>query len=216
MGRYYPPSTARSRTRPQRCRRPGAIADQALLRGAGARGLRLPTIPEFVVAYLGILKNGSVVVPLNFLLKAGELEYHLADSGASVLITWSRVAAEAGRGTAAAGLDRIYAVGPGAAVGRPFEQLLAAVVPGQGPLVQTDPGDTAAIVYTSGTTGRPKGAELTHFQMYIERLHTGPDLRDPARRRGPHRLAPVPRIRPGDPGQLLSPLRGHHVASAAL
>jgi len=40
MGRYYPPSTAWSRTRPQRCRRPGAIADQALLRGAGARGLR--------------------------------------------------------------------------------------------------------------------------------------------------------------------------------
>ena len=40
MGRYYPPSTAWSRARPQRCRRPGAIADQALLRGAGARGLR--------------------------------------------------------------------------------------------------------------------------------------------------------------------------------
>ena len=40
MGRYYPPSTAWSRTRPQRCRRPGAIADQALLRGTGARGLR--------------------------------------------------------------------------------------------------------------------------------------------------------------------------------
>ena len=56
--------------------------------GRGDRvALQLPTIPEFVVAYLGILKNGSVVVPLNFLLKAGELEYHLADSGASVLIT---------------------------------------------------------------------------------------------------------------------------------
>jgi long-chain acyl-CoA synthetase len=136
--------------------------------GRGDRvAVQLPTIPEFVVAYLGILKNGSVMVPLSFLLKAGELEYHLADSGASALITWSRVAAEAGRGAAAAGVDRIYTVGPGAAVGRPFEQLLASVVPGPGPLVQTDPGDTAVIIYTSGTTGRPKGAELTHFQMYM-------------------------------------------------
>jgi long-chain acyl-CoA synthetase len=145
-----------------------AVGLQAADLGRGDRvALQLPTIPEFIVAYLGILKNGSVVVPLNFLLKAHELEYHLADSGASALITWSRVAAEAGRGAAAAGVDRIYAVGPGAAAGRPFEQLLATAVPGQGPLVQTDPGDTAVIIYTSGTTGRPKGAELTHFQMYM-------------------------------------------------
>jgi len=143
-----------------------AVGLRAAGLGRGDRvAVQLPTIPEFVVAYLGILKNGSVVVPLNFLLKAGELEYHLADSGASALITWSGIAAEAGRG--AAGVDRIYVAGPGAAVGRPFEQLLATAPAGQGPLVQTDPGEVAAIVYTSGTTGRPKGAELTHFQMYM-------------------------------------------------
>jgi long-chain acyl-CoA synthetase len=134
--------------------------------GRGDRvAVQLPTIPEFVVAYLGILKNGSVAVPLSFLLKAGELEYHLADSGASALITWSGVADEAGRGAAAAGVDRVYVVGPGAAVGRPFEELLA--IPAPGPVVQTDPGETAVIIYTSGTTGRPKGAELTHFQLYM-------------------------------------------------
>jgi len=136
--------------------------------GRGDRvAVQLPTIPEFVVAYLGILKNGSVVVPLSFLLKAGELEYHLADSGASALITWSGVAAEAGQGAAAAGLDRIWAVGPGAAAGRPFGELLATPPSGPGPLVQTDPGEVAVIIYTSGTTGRPKGAELTHFQLYM-------------------------------------------------
>ena len=145
-----------------------AVGLQAAGIGRGDRvAVQLPTIPEFVVAYLGILKNGSVVVPLNFLLKARDVEYHLADSGSSALITWSPVAAEAGAGAAAAGLDRVYAVGPGAAAGRPFEELLAAVVPGPGPLVQTDPGEVAVIIYTSGTTGRPKGAELTHFQMYM-------------------------------------------------
>jgi long-chain acyl-CoA synthetase len=96
-------------------------------------------------------------VPLSFLLKAAELEYHLADSGASALITWSGVAGEAGQGAAAAGLDRIWAVGPGAAVGRPFGELLATPVPGPGPLAQTDPGEVAVIIYSSGTTGRPKG-----------------------------------------------------------
>jgi long-chain acyl-CoA synthetase len=145
-----------------------AVGLQAAGLGRGDRvAVQLPAIPEFVVAYLGTLKNGSVAVPLSFLLKAGELEYHLADSGASALITWSRVAAEAGKGAAAADVDRVYAVGPGAAAGRPFEQLLATVVPRPGPLVQTDPGETAVIIYTSGTTGRPKGAELTHFQLYM-------------------------------------------------
>ena len=136
--------------------------------GRGDRvAVQLPTIPEFVVAYLGILKNGSVVVPLNFLLKAGELEYHLADSGASALITWSRIAVEASKGAAAAGVGRVYVAGPGAAAGQPFEQLLTTPPAGPGPLVQTDPGEVAVIIYTSGTTGRPKGAELTHFQMYM-------------------------------------------------
>lgn len=135
-----------------------------------AVALQLPNLPHFLIAYFGILKNGSVVVPLNVLLKAPEVEYHLSDSQARALITWSGFAAEAGKGAAGAGLDRIYVVNtsPGShpPVGEPFENLLTETgVPA--PFEPTDPGDTAAIVYTSGTTGRPKGAELTHFQLYM-------------------------------------------------
>ncbi|HUJ66661.1 MAG TPA: long-chain fatty acid--CoA ligase [Acidimicrobiales bacterium] len=140
------------------------------LRRGDAVGLQLPNLPQFLIAYFGILKNGSVVVPLNVLLKAPEIEYHLSDSGARALITWSGFLAEAGKGAAGAGVDRIYVVDPfdetDPALGARFERLLVAA-DGPIPFEQTDPGDTAAIVYTSGTTGKPKGAELTHFQLYM-------------------------------------------------
>jgi long-chain acyl-CoA synthetase len=133
-------------------------------------GLQLPNLPHFLIAYFGILKNGSIVVPLNVLLKAPEIEYHLSDSQSSALITWAGFLAEAGKGAANAGLDRVYVVDTGGVgeppVGRPFEHLLVEAADSS-PFEQTDPGDTAAIVYTSGTTGRPKGAELTHFQLYM-------------------------------------------------
>ncbi len=131
-----------------------------------AVALQLPNIPQFVIAYFGILKNGSVVVPLNVLLKEREVEYELRDSAARALVTWAGTAAEAAKGAAGAGVHAIYEVG-GTEVGRPFDELLAEVGTGEAPFEQTDPGDTAAIVYTSGTTGRPKGAELTHFQLYM-------------------------------------------------
>jgi long-chain acyl-CoA synthetase len=135
-----------------------------------AVALQLPNLPQFLIAYFGILKNGSVVVPLNVLLKAPEVEYHLTDSQARALITWSGFALEAAKGAAGAGVDRIYVVhtsqGTELSIGEPFEHLLAEL-DGAAPFEQTDPGETAAIVYTSGTTGRPKGAELTHFQLFM-------------------------------------------------
>ena len=129
--------------------------------------LQLPNISQFLVAYFGILKAGGVAVPLNVLLKAPEVAFYLGDSGAEILITWEGVLGEAAKGAAAAGVSEIYAVGhaenaPGA---YPFEQLLAVA---DGPrLAPRQLTDTAVIVYTSGTTGRPKGAELTHIQLYM-------------------------------------------------
>ena len=136
-----------------------------------AVALQLPNVPQFLIAYFGILKAGSVVVPLNPLLKAPEVAYQLTNSEARALVTWHTFAVEAAKGAADAGVDRIYVANvPGAlgeSVGRPFEELLAGEQPETPLLEQTQPGDTAAILYTSGTTGRPKGAELSHFQLYM-------------------------------------------------
>jgi long-chain acyl-CoA synthetase len=145
----------------------------ASLQAAGIRpgdpvALQLPNIPQFLVSYFGILKAGGIVVPLNVMLKAPEMAFHLGDSGARILITWEGILAEAATGAGAAGLERIYAVGhPDDSKGVvPFERLLAAEAP-RFEMATREPTDTAVIIYTSGTTGRPKGAELTHLQLYM-------------------------------------------------
>ncbi len=138
------------------------------LRPGDRVAVQLPNIPQFLIAYFGILKAGGVVVPLNVLYKAPEVAFHLGHSGARIFLTWAGVLAEAIAGAEAAGVREIYAVGPvdDDAGARPFEQLIAG--PANGPrLAETDMTDTAVIMYTSGTTGRPKGAELTHMQLYM-------------------------------------------------
>jgi long-chain acyl-CoA synthetase len=130
--------------------------------------LQLPNIPQFLISYFGILKAGGIVVPLNVLLKAPEVAFHLGDSGARILITWEGILAEAAKGAEAAGLDQIYIVGHAAdsGVGVPFERLMAVEVP-RFEMAIREPTDTAVVIYTAGTTGRPKGAELTHLELYM-------------------------------------------------
>src|ERR1700712_3077506 len=98
---------------------------------------------------------------MNVLYKAGEIGFVLRDSAARLFITWSGSADEAAKGAADAGvLDIVVLTLPGMQqpdIGTPFEHLLAAVPEGTtAPFFQSEPGDTAVIVYTAGTTGRPK------------------------------------------------------------
>ncbi len=134
-------------------------------------GLQLPNLPQFVIAYFGILKAGCIAVPMNVLLRAPEIAYQLGNSRSSALITWSGTAAEAAKATDAAHVSKLFVVNtpgiPTATVGAPFESLMTADPSVPAPLESRDPGDTAVIIYTSGTTGTPKGAELTHFQLLM-------------------------------------------------
>jgi long-chain acyl-CoA synthetase len=118
-------------------------------------GLMLPNIPAFPVAFYGALTAGAVVVPMNPLLKAREVGYYLGDSGARVMFAWRDAAGEAAKGAADAGAQ---------VIGVDDVDLSAALAdaePSSGSVAASD-YDDAVILYTSGTTGQPKGAELTH------------------------------------------------------
>jgi long-chain acyl-CoA synthetase len=135
----------------------------ALLREHGVQpgdrvAVMLPNVPAFAVTYYGALRAGAVVVPMNPLLKSREISYYLSDPEVKVIFAWDAchdevVAGAEGLGTA------VVSVTPGA-----FEQGLAEWE-GWAEVADRTDDDTAVILYTSGTTGRPKGAELTHANL---------------------------------------------------
>lgn len=147
------------------------------LRGLGVHpgqhvALLLPNTPHFPVSYFGILHAGNVVVPLNVLLTTDEIAYHLEDSDSVVLVAWEGFAAQAiaakERTPTCKHLILVKASPTDTATPEgslSFNALLGRAKP----LVEyhpTMPDDRAVILYTSGTTGKPKGAELTHFNLF--------------------------------------------------
>ncbi len=139
--------------------------------------LSCPNFPYFPMVYYGILKAGAVVVPLNVLLKGREVAYHLADSDAKALFCLQDIpglpmGSEGYAGfQETAGCEHFVLITADPRAASPFEGVptLGMFMAAQSPVfdtVQTGPQDSAVILYTSGTTGQPKGAELSHFNMF--------------------------------------------------
>ncbi|MEU4416941.1 AMP-binding protein [Nocardia salmonicida] len=108
-----------------------------------------PSVPEFVVAYLGVQVAGAVVVPVNTMSTEHEVGYVLDDTGCALVIAWHTLGPAASSAAHARGVP-VWNLRPGADEGLASTEVR-----------DRDPDDTAAILYTSGTTGRPKGAQLT-------------------------------------------------------
>jgi long-chain acyl-CoA synthetase len=121
--------------------------------------IMLPNVPYFPAVYYGVLRAGAVVVPMNVLLKGREVAYYLSDSGAKIIFAWHGFLEAAQQGAEQAGDVQVVAVKPGE-----IEGVIFAHEPDED-VAERAADDTAVILYTSGTTGKPKGAELTHSNL---------------------------------------------------
>jgi long-chain acyl-CoA synthetase len=155
--------------------------------------LSCPNVPWFPMAYYGILKAGAAVIPLNILLKPHEIAYHLKDGNARALLAFEGSPelpiAQMGQDACkeAGGVPLVVMTrDPASASPIPSTSTIAQLMKGQPATNNTrrrKPDDTAVILYTSGTTGHPKGAELTHENMLLNAVATR-DMFMPAMRPG--------------------------------
>ena len=148
--------------------------------------LSCPNLPYFPIVYYGILKAGATVVPLNVLLKGREVAYHLDDSDAKAYFCFQGTdelpIGQAGHDgfSQTDSCEHFFLITADPTAASPIEgaETLGAGMGKQAPTfdtIETDEDDTAVILYTSGTTGQPKGAELRHRNMHANAL-TGTDL----------------------------------------
>jgi long-chain acyl-CoA synthetase len=126
--------------------------------------LLLPNTPHFPLAYFGALALGAVAVPVHALLRAEEIAYVLEDSGAKTLICAAPLLGEGAKGAELAGVPLLTVMGDSDADN--LETLAASATPID-TYVHRNPDDVAVILYTSGTTGKPKGAMITHLNILM-------------------------------------------------
>jgi long-chain acyl-CoA synthetase len=143
----------------------GAFAAALAERGIGEDdriAIYLPNVPPFVIAFHGTLRAGGAVVPMNPQYKAREIGHLLADSEAKVVVALADLVPFVEEVREDTSVEHVVSVGGDAEGATPFEEFL---VPGAPESVERDEDDVAVQPYTSGTTGQPKGVQLTHRNL---------------------------------------------------
>ncbi|MGO3089240.1 MAG: long-chain-fatty-acid--CoA ligase [Galactobacter sp.] len=141
----------------------GALKAKGIGEGSKVAVL-MPNVPDFARVYYAILALGATVVPVHALLKRHEIEYILTDVGADLMVIAAPLLGEGAPGSAAAGVEVLTVLAPEELGTTRLEDLAKDATPVEG-LLYRHPEDIAAILYTSGTTGKPKGAKLSHFAL---------------------------------------------------
>lgn len=140
--------------------------------------LSCPNLPYFPIVYYGIMKAGAAVVPLNVLFQPREVAYHLSDSDAKAVFVFEGTPELPLAQNVKAGFDEtdscehliVMTADPAGPSPFPEHKTLTQITVDTSDAFETyptKPDDTCAILYTSGTTGQPKGAELTHMNLML-------------------------------------------------
>ncbi|MEM9617345.1 MAG: class I adenylate-forming enzyme family protein [Pseudomonadota bacterium] len=144
------------------CRFAHALRDELGVKPGDKVALAMRNFPEWCIAYMGAIATGAVVAPLNAWWKADELKYAIEDSGAKIIVVDARRLEYLSPLKDELGLTLILAREEGEGADHRFEDMVERAREDTPPPVDIQPDDDFCIVYTSGSTGHPKGVVLTH------------------------------------------------------